>query len=88
MTKKAIAARKKATSRMQTVGVRFLTGHNLAKMYTYKAKRAAKLHLGQEVVVRNEHGTSVGAVVDFDVPIPSGWTLDSLVELTRKVAPL
>jgi hypothetical protein len=34
-----------------TVGVRFLYGHNLAKVYTYRVRKGAKLHLGQEVIV-------------------------------------
>lgn len=34
-----------------TVGVRYLEGGNLDRVYTYRAKKGAKLHLGQEVVV-------------------------------------
>lgn len=34
-----------------TVGVRFLRGHNLAKVYTYKVPKKTKLQLGEEVVV-------------------------------------
>jgi hypothetical protein len=37
-----------------TVGVRFLRGHNLAKVYTYRVKKAAKLRLGEEVVVPSQ----------------------------------
>jgi hypothetical protein len=91
MSKKAVAARKKAAakeSQMRLVGVRFLSGHSLAKVYTYKTKRTAKLHLGQEVVVHNAEGASVAAVVSLDHPMPPGYTLESLVELTAKVAPL
>src|ERR1700735_4781824 len=29
-----------------TVGVRFLAGHNLAKIYTYRIRKGAKVHLG------------------------------------------
>lgn len=89
MSKKAVATRKKAAAKeakMQLVGVRFLTGHNLAKVYTYKAPRAAKLHLGQEVVVHNDSGTTVAVVVSLDPPMPLGYTLDSIKELTAKVA--
>lgn len=35
----------------KTIGVRFLRGSNLAKLYTYRVRKGAKLHLGQEVVV-------------------------------------
>lgn len=34
-----------------TVGVRFLRGHNLAKVYTYKVPKKTKLGLGEEVIV-------------------------------------
>lgn len=34
-----------------TLGVRFLEGGNLATVYTYRVKKGAKIHLGQEVVV-------------------------------------
>lgn len=34
-----------------TVGVRFLRGHNLHKVYTYKVAKKAKLRLGEELVV-------------------------------------
>lgn len=92
MSKKAVATRNKAAtkeSKMRLVGVRFLSGNNLAKVYTYKTKRTAKLHLGQEVVVHNTEGASaVVAVVSLDQPMPPGYTLESLVELTAKVAPL
>lgn len=91
MSKKAVATRKKAAAkeaRMQLVGVRFLNGHNLAKVYTYKAQRAAKLHLGQEVVVHNDNGTTVAVVVSLDHSMPLGYTLDSIKELTAKVAAL
>ena len=51
-----------------TVGVRFLRGSNLAKLYTYRVKKGSKLHLGQEVVVptdpdRQGYDTNTIAVV-------------------------
>lgn len=91
MSKQAVAARKKVAktqAKLQLVGVRFLHGHNLDKIYTYKAKRAAKLHLGQEVVIRNSYGTNVAIVVQLDQPMPAGYNLESVVELTDKVAAL
>lgn len=89
MSKKAVATRKKAAKaeeKMQLVGVRFLQGHNMNKIYTYKAKRAAKLHLGQEVVIRNQNGTTVAVVVQLNPPMPVGYGM--LEELIAKVAPL
>lgn len=89
MSKKAVATRKraaKAQAKMQLAGVRFIHGPKLDTIYTYKAKRTAKLHLGQEVVVRNQHGTSVGIVVQLEQPMPLGYTMETVVELTDKVA--
>jgi hypothetical protein len=89
--KKKLAAKVKAEAKLQTVGVRFLTGGNLAKVYTYKAKRSAKLHLGQEVAARSDsdsYGLSVGVVVELNGPVPAGYSMESLKELTLKVAPL
>lgn len=89
MSKKAVATRKraaKAQAKMQLAGVRFIHGPKLDTIYTYKAKRTAKLHLGQEVVVRNQHGTSVGIMVQLDQPMPLGYTMETVVELTDKVA--
>jgi 3'DNA-binding domain (3'BD) len=34
-----------------TVSVKFISGHNVAKSYTYRVPKKAKLRLGQEVVV-------------------------------------
>lgn len=34
-----------------TLGVRFLEGGNLERVYAYRVKKGAKLHLGQEIVV-------------------------------------
>lgn len=89
MSKKAVATRKraaKAEAKMQLVGVRFLQGHNLDKIYIYKVKRTAKLTLGCEVVVRNQNGTAVAVVVQLDQPMPLGYTMETVVELTDKVA--
>lgn len=55
----------------KTVGVRFLDGRNLAKVYTYRAPKKAKLHLGQEVVVPTDKEASgyitnsIGVVVEL-----------------------
>lgn len=44
-------ARKSVKKTYNTVGVRFLEGPNLNKVYTYRVKKGARLHLGQEIVV-------------------------------------
>lgn len=90
MSKKAVAARKrvaKVVASLQTVGVRFLHGHSLEKIYTYKAKKSAKLFLGQEIVVSSEqYGRSVGVVVTLGGDVPLGWSMDTLKEISSKVA--
>jgi hypothetical protein len=87
--KKADAARKKAAAKFRTVGVRFLQGGNLAKIYTYKIKRSAKVHLGQELVVTNDNGVSVVVVVQMGPELAAlGYTMEALKEITAKVAAL
>lgn len=90
MSKKAVAARKrvaKVVASLQTVGVRFLHSHSLEKIYTYKAKKSAKLFLGQEIVVSSEqYGRSVGVVVALGGDAPMGWSMDTLKEISSKVA--
>lgn len=52
-----------------TVGVRFLRGHNLAKVYTYKVPKKTKLQLGEEVVVPSTFDglttNGIGVVVEL-----------------------
>lgn len=44
-------ARKPVKKTYNTVAVKFISGHNLGKAYTYRVVKRAKLRLGQEVVV-------------------------------------
>lgn len=52
-----------------TVGVRFLRGHNLAKVYTYKVPKKTKLGLGEEVIVPSTFDglttNGIGVVVEL-----------------------
>lgn len=52
-----------------TVGVRFLRGHNLAKVYTYKVPKKTKLQLGEEIVVPSTFDglttNGIGVVVEL-----------------------
>lgn len=52
-----------------TIGVRFLQGPNLTKIYTYRIRKGAKVHLGQELVVPSKIDgviqNSVGVVVEI-----------------------
>jgi hypothetical protein len=52
-----------------TVGVRFLRGHNLHKVYTYKVAKKVKLALGEEIVVPTEfeglETNSIAVVVEL-----------------------
>lgn len=52
----------------KTVGVRFVYGHNVLKVYTYRVRKGAKVHLGQEVIVESNP--------------PTGWT-KSLAVIVR-----
>lgn len=48
-----------------TVGVRFLHGGSLHKVYTYRIRKGAKVHLGQELVAPTPTGDSVVVVVEI-----------------------
>lgn len=58
---------KRAKKDFQWCGVRFINGDNLATVYTYKVRAGVKLHLGQELVVRNHRGVSIVVVVAIGV---------------------
>lgn len=49
----------------RTIGVRFVYGHNAGKIYTYKIRKGAKVHLGQELVAESNP--------------PTGWTKSVVV---------
>lgn len=59
-----------------TVGVRFLQGPNLQKVYTYRVRKGAKLRLGQEVVVPTQRevlANTIAVVVELHkVPQDTG----------------
>jgi hypothetical protein len=63
------ALKKLAKKTYNTVGVRFLRGHNLAKVYTYKVPKKTKLQLGEEVVVPSTFDglttNGIGVVVEL-----------------------
>jgi hypothetical protein len=48
-----------------TIGVRFLRGETLHKVYTYKIRKGAKVHLGQELVAKTDRGDTVVVVVEI-----------------------
>lgn len=71
-----------------TVGVRFIYGHDVAKIYTYKIRKGAKVHLGQEVVVPSSVvAQSVAVVVEIH-KTPQDTGLYNYLFVTGKVAPL
>lgn len=71
MSKLKVKVPKAPKKDYNTVGVRFLRGHNLNKVYTYKVPKKAKLRLGEEIVVPTdiEHNgfeaNSVAVVVEL-----------------------
>lgn len=69
-----------------TVGVRFLDGLNVAKVYTYRVRK--QVTLGQELVADTARGPVLVAVVRLDkVPQDNDPTI-VYRDITRKVVPL
>lgn len=78
-------AKAKKEEAFQWVGVRFINSNSnivndrIGIIYHYKVKKKIKLHLGQELVVRNHHGTSVvvvvkiGEVPEVGDPLHGSW---------------
>lgn len=70
-----------------TIGVRFLRGDTLHKVYTYKVRKGAKVHLGQELVARTDRGDTVVVVVEIHkTPQDTGPYNYKFID--QKVAPL
>jgi hypothetical protein len=70
-----------------TVGVRFLKGNNLHKVYTYRVRKGANIHLGQELVAETDTGDTVVVVVELHkTPQDNGPFIYKF--LTKKVAAL
>lgn len=72
MKAKKVKKVRKAKRDFQWVGVRFIHGDHLERVYTYKARRGVRLHLGQELVVRNHRGVSIVVVCTINEP-PGDW---------------
>lgn len=79
----------------RTIGVRFIHGDNLAKVYTYRIRKGAKVHLGMEVVTpyveKNSNGQTsfkkVAVVVRIDkTPQDNGPYVYQFI--TEKESPL
>lgn len=84
----------KAKKNYSTVGVRFLiplatlSSNGISKIYTYKVRKGAKLHLGQELIADSPIGACIVAVVRID-KVPQD--IDPMVTykfIDRKAAPL
>lgn len=70
-----------------TIGVRFLRGDTLHKVYTYKVRKGAKVHLGMELVARTDRGDTVVVVVEMHkTPQDNGPYNYKFID--QKVAPL
>lgn len=67
----------------ETVGVRFLQGGSLHKVYTYKIRKGAKVHLGQLLIGNN----ALVAVVEIHSS-PQDAELYDYKFITQKVAAL
>lgn len=66
-----------------TIGVRFLQGGSLHKVYTYKIRKGAKVFLGQLLIVNNE----LVAVVEMH-STPQDTDVYDYKFITQKVAVL
>jgi hypothetical protein len=66
---KAVKTKKQPKKTYNTCAVRFVRGHNVAKVYTYKVPKKVKLHLGEEVVVPSLYdgfeSNSIAVVVEL-----------------------
>ena len=66
---KAMKPAKQPKKDYNTLGVRFLAGHNIQKVYTYRAPKKVKFRLGEEVVVPTNPGdferNAVAVVVEL-----------------------
>lgn len=75
---------KKVSKGYTTVGVRYLNGGALHKVYTYKIRKGAKVHLGQLLIGNN----SICAVVEIH-PTPQDTVVGVDYKfITQKVAAL
>jgi hypothetical protein len=70
-----------------TIGVRFLRGDTVHKVYTYKVRKGAKVHLGQELVARTDRGDTVVVVVEIH-KTPQDTEGYTYKFIDQKVAPL
>lgn len=76
-----------AKTKHNTIAVRFLAGESLHKVYTYRVRRGAKVHLGQELIVPTPQGNAVAVAVEIhDRPKDDGPYDYKFV--VGKVAPL
>lgn len=75
---------KKSKTKWIAIGVRFLSSPQ--KIYTYKVRKPVVL--GQTLVVQNQYGISIVAVVDTNAKVPDGWSMDTIKEIRDKVVPL
>lgn len=84
--------KKSPDPKFSTIGVRFLSGMNLAKVYSYKVHTRVKVYLGQELVADTPRGAAVVVVVRIDKkPHPAVDDYGTPVIqkfIERKVAPL
>lgn len=80
--------RKVKKEKLKTIGVRFTSG---GMIYTYKIRAGAKVHLGQELIATGYNNERKGVWVvriDKTPQIPCGYTMESLKQITEKVAPI
>lgn len=88
MTKKKPRKRKAPIRKTRTIGVRFLQGERLHRVYTYEIRIGAALTLGQELVADTHMGPQVAVVVRLDKTYNPEEYPGQLKKITKRVAPL
>lgn len=89
MAKKKPRKRKTPIRKTRTIGVRFLQGENLHRVYTYEIGIKKKVTLGQELIADTPRGPSVAVVVRLDATFnPDDFPEHALKNITKRVAPL
>lgn len=72
--------------KFKIIGVRF--SKRPEKIWTYKIRNSTKVYLGQKLIADSEYGSSVVFVVKINPPIPEGYSIETLTEITECVKEL
>lgn len=71
-----------------TIGVRFIDGPNVYKVFTYQIKRGTSIHVGQELIADTPNGPKLCICVRLDDRYNPEEFPGELKTITRRVVPL